>query len=166
MVNVVGAIYVTSTKVLSGSKRSRIEGAIVNIAGFKEPDVDESQHLPDLNVVLVPWMLEQPLGLNFVTRRAYLANTEETWKHWAHEYVAWVLCRRRPDYEIRDYEPSAVTEAFREGPTEINPSGEWMHLKLGGCSWLPFFAARSRAHTIYLDQRAGNHERSICYPAC
>uniref|UniRef100_A0A7S3VUE7 Uncharacterized protein n=1 Tax=Dunaliella tertiolecta TaxID=3047 RepID=A0A7S3VUE7_DUNTE len=30
--------------------------------------------------------------------------------------------RRRPDYEIRDYEPSAVTEAFREGPTEINPS--------------------------------------------
>lgn len=33
--------------------------------------------------------------------------------------------RRRPDYEIRDYEPAAVQEAFREGQTEIPPSGEF-----------------------------------------
>jgi len=37
-----------------------------------------------------------------------------------------LLCRRRPDYEVRDYEPSAVAEAFREGQTEISPSGGYM----------------------------------------
>nr|AFU62958.1 carotene globule protein [Dunaliella salina] len=32
------------------------------------------------------------------------------------------LMRLRPDYEIRDYAPSAVSEAFKEGETEISPS--------------------------------------------
>ncbi|KAF5843878.1 hypothetical protein DUNSADRAFT_5116 [Dunaliella salina] len=32
------------------------------------------------------------------------------------------VIRLRPDYEIRDYEPSAVSEAFKEGQTEISPS--------------------------------------------
>ena len=40
--------------------------------------------------------------------------------------LLFVPSRRRPDYEIRDYEPSAVTEAFQEGQMggEIPPSGE------------------------------------------